>query len=308
MNEPYSPTGFKFLPTIVKNLLIINILMYLATITLDRFGIDMTSLFGLHFFKASGFRVYQFITYMFMHGSFGHLFFNMFALWMFGNTLENLWGSKRFLLFYMVCGIGAGLCQELVQYVQYATSLADYSNVNLGGQIVSMDSYLNMMNTVGASGAVYGLLLAFGMMFPNSMIFLYFLIPIKAKWFVIGYAVIELLLGLRGVGNVAHFAHLGGMLFGLGLILYWRKNGTRGGNFNFKLKDKIRDWKERRNVDYTPFEEVKDEERVPRDEGEYNRQKAEKERDVDAILDKISKNGYASLTDEEKEFLFKNSK
>lgn len=308
MNEPYSPTGFKFLPTIVKNLLIINILMYLATITLDRFGIDMTSLFGLHFFKASGFRVYQFITYMFMHGSFGHLFFNMFALWMFGNTLENLWGSKRFLLFYMVCGIGAGLCQELVQYVQYATSLADYSNVNLGGQIVSMDSYLNMMNTVGASGAVYGLLLAFGMMFPNSMIFLYFLIPIKAKWFVIGYAVIELLLGLRGVGNVAHFAHLGGMLFGLGLILYWRKNGTRGGNFNFKLKDKIRDWKERRNVDYTPFEEVKDEERVPRDDGEYNRQKAEKERDVDAILDKISKNGYASLTDEEKEFLFKNSK
>lgn len=308
MNEPYSPTGFKFLPTIVKNLLIINILMYLATITLDRFGIDMTSLFGLHFFKASGFRVYQFITYMFMHGSFGHLFFNMFALWMFGNTLENLWGSKRFLLFYMVCGIGAGLCQELVQYVQYATSLADYSNVNLGGQIVSMDSYLNMMNTVGASGAVYGLLLAFGMMFPNSMIFLYFLIPIKAKWFVIGYAVIELLMGLRGVGNVAHFAHLGGMLFGLGLILYWRKNGTRGGNFNFKLKDKIRDWKERRNVDYTPFEEVKDEERVPRDDGEYNRQKAEKERDVDAILDKISKNGYASLTDEEKEFLFKNSK
>lgn len=308
MNEPYSPTGFKFLPTIVKNLLIINILMYLATITLDRFGIDMTSLFGLHFFKASGFRVYQFITYMFMHGSFGHLFFNMFALWMFGNTLENLWGSKRFLLFYMVCGIGAGLCQELVQYVQFATSLADYSNVNLGGQIVSMDSYLNMMNTVGASGAVYGLLLAFGMMFPNSMIFLYFLIPIKAKWFVIGYAVIELLLGLRGVGNVAHFAHLGGMLFGLGLILYWRKNGTRGGNFNFKLKDKIRDWKERRNVDYTPFEEVKDEERVPRDDGEYNRQKAEKERDVDAILDKISKNGYASLTDEEKEFLFKNSK
>lgn len=308
MNEPYSPTGFKFLPTIVKNLLIINILMYLATITLDRFGIDMTSLFGLHFYKASGFRVYQFITYMFMHGSFGHLFFNMFALWMFGNTLENLWGSKRFLLFYMVCGIGAGLCQELVQYVQFATSLADYSNVNLGGQIVSMDSYLNMMNTVGASGAVYGLLLAFGMMFPNSMIFLYFLIPIKAKWFVIGYAVIELLLGLRGVGNVAHFAHLGGMLFGLGLILYWRKNGTRGGNFNFKLKDKIRDWKERRNVDYTPFEEVKDEERVPRDDGEYNRQKAEKERDVDAILDKISKNGYASLTDEEKEFLFKNSK
>lgn len=307
MNEQYSPTGFKFLPTIVKNLLIINILMYLAAVTLRRFNVDMTGLFGLHFFMASNFRVYQLVTYMFMHGSFGHLFFNMFALWMFGNTLENLWGSKRFLLFYMVCGIGAGLCQELVQYIQYATSLAGYGSVNLGGQVVTMDTYLNMMNTVGASGAVYGLLLAFGMMFPNSMIYFYFLIPIKAKWFVIGYAVIELITGLTGFDNVAHFAHLGGMLFGLGLILYWRKNGTRGGDFNFKLKDKIRDWKEKRKVEYTPFEEVKDEPRVPRDDGEYNRNKAEKERDMDAILDKISKNGYSSLTDEEKEFLFKNS-
>ncbi|MBR0177326.1 MAG: rhomboid family intramembrane serine protease [Bacteroidales bacterium] len=308
MNESYSPTGFKFLPTIVKNLLIINILMYLATITLDRFGIDMTSLFGLHFFKASGFRVYQFITYMFMHANFTHLFFNMFALWMFGNTLENLWGSKRFLLFYMVCGIGAGLCQELVQYVQYATSLADYANVNLGGQIVSMDSYLNMMNTVGASGAVYGLLLAFGMMFPNSMIYFYFLIPIKAKWFVIGYAVIELLLGLRGVGNVAHFAHLGGMLFGLLLILYWRKNPAGPDKDFRRLKDVVAAWKERLGKKYTPYEEVKDGPRVPRSDEDYNRQKAEKERNIDVILDKIAKSGYGSLTQEEKEYLFKNSR
>lgn len=225
MSQQFSPTGFKVLPTVVKNLLIINVLLFLATVTLNRFKIDLTDILGLHFFKASDFRIYQLVTYMFMHGNFEHLFFNMFALWMFGNTLENIWGTKRFLLFYMVCGIGAGLCQELVQYIQYTTSLAQYANVDMGGQIIPMSSYLNMMNTVGASGAVYGLLLAFGMMFPNAMIYLYFLFPLKAKWFVIGYAVIELVSGFVGGGNVAHFAHLGGMLFGLALILYWKKKG-----------------------------------------------------------------------------------
>ena len=310
MNEQYSPTGFRVLPTVVKHLLIINVLMFLATFTLERFNIDLTDILGLHFFKATDFRVYQLITYMFMHANFGHLFFNMFALWMFGNTLENIWGSQRFLLFYMVCGIGAGLCQELVQYIQYSTVLADYATVNTGGQIIPMSSYLNMMNTVGASGAIYGLLLAFGMMFPNSMIYLYFLFPIKAKWFVIGYAVIELVSGLSGGSNVAHFAHLGGMLFGLILILYWKKNGLSGPNFDLKkwkgwfwsMKEKMG----KKKMKYTRYEEVKDE--VPRNDGEYNRQRAEKERDVDALLDKIAKNGYGSLTQEEKEFLFKNSK
>ena len=307
MNEQYSPTGFKVLPTVVKNLLIINVLMYLATITLERFGIDLTNILGLHFFKASDFRIYQFVTYMFMHANFTHLFFNMFALWMFGNTLENLWGSQRFLLYYMVCGLGAGLCQELVQYIEYTTTLAEYTTVNMGSQIIPMADYLNMMNTVGASGAIYGLLLAFGMMFPDSRIYLYFLVPIKAKWFVIGYAVIELLSGLGGHDNVAHFAHLGGMLFGLILILYWKKHGVSGPNFDFKgwfqrMKDKF--GKDR--LKYTRYEEVKEE--VPRNDGEYNRQRAEKERNVDAILDKVSKSGYGSLTEEEKEFLFKNSK
>lgn len=310
MNEQYSPTGFRVLPTVVKHLLIINVLMFLATFTLERFNIDLTDILGLHFFKATDFRVYQLITYMFMHANFGHLFFNMFALWMFGNTLENIWGSQRFLLFYMVCGIGAGLCQELVQYIQYTTVLADYATVNTGGQIIPMSSYLNMMNTVGASGAIYGLLLAFGMMFPNSMIYLYFLFPIKAKWFVIGYAVIELVSGLSGGSNVAHFAHLGGMLFGLILILYWKKNGLSGPNFDLK---KWKGWfwskKEKmgkKKMKYTRYEEVKEE--VTRNDGEYNRQRAEKERDVDALLDKIAKSGYGSLTQEEKEFLFKNSK
>lgn len=304
MTEQYSPTGFRVLPTIVKNLLIINILMYLTTITLTRFNVDLTDLFGLHFFMARDFHIFQLITYMFMHGNFGHLFFNMFALWMFGNTLENIWGSQRFLLFYMVCGIGAGLCQELVQFIQFEM-ITDWQGIS-----TMNDSYriaLNGWNTVGASGAIYGLLLAFGMLFPNSMIYLYFLIPIKAKWFVIGYAVLELISGLSGGGNVAHFAHLGGMLFGLILILYWKKHGLNGPNFDLK-KWKGWFWRFKDRKKYTRYQEVKDEPQTLRSDEEYNRQKAERDRKVDAILDKVSKSGYASLTDEEKEFLFKNSK
>lgn len=226
MNNQYSPTGFSFLPVVVKNLLIINGILFLADLVLTRFGIDLSGLFGLHFFLASDFRPWQLLTYMFMHGNFSHLFFNMFALWMFGATLENIWGPKRFLLFYILCGLGAGLMQEGVQYIEYVTSLSHYQNVNMGGQIIPMGQYLNYMTTVGASGAIYGLLLAFGMMFPNSMIYLYFLVPIKAKWFVIGYAAIELLTGIFYTSDgVAHFAHLGGMLVGLIILLIWKKKG-----------------------------------------------------------------------------------
>ena len=180
-----------------KNLLVVNFLAYMATWVLELRGIDLTAMLGLHFFLASDFHFYQFFTYMFLHGSFMHIFFNMFALWMFGYVLENFWGSRRFLFYYLVCGVGAGLCNLLVP----------------GWGI-----------TVGASGAVYGILLAFGMTFPNERIYLYFLMPIKAKWFVIGYAALELMEGLFRADGVAHFAHLGGMLFGLLLILYWRKH------------------------------------------------------------------------------------
>lgn len=226
MSNQYSPTGFSFLPLVVKNLLIINGIMFLADFVLARLGIDLSGILGLHFFLASDFHPHQLLTYMFMHGNFGHLFFNMFALWMFGNTLENIWGSKRFLLFYVLCGLGAGLMQEGVQYIEYVTTLSNYQNVNMGGSIVPMSEYLNYMTTVGASGAIYGLLLAFGIMFPNSLIYLYFAIPIKAKWFVIAYAVIELLSGIFSSGDqVAHFAHLGGMLVGLVIILVWKKKG-----------------------------------------------------------------------------------
>lgn len=230
MSEQYSPTGFRVLPPVVKHLLIINALLFLATFTLNRFNIDLSDYLGLHFFLASDFMPYQLFTYMFMHANFEHIFFNMFALWMFGNTLENIWGSKRFLLFYIVCGLGAALCQEVVQFIDFEirTDWRGLAVLNDG-----MREVLNTWNTVGASGAVYGLLLAFGMLFPNSRIYLYFLFPIKAKWFVIGYAVIELLSGFFSSGNVAHFAHLGGMLFGLILILIWKKKGKLYGERGF---------------------------------------------------------------------------
>ena len=226
MSNQYSPSGFSFLPVVVKNLLIINVIMFLADVVMARFGINLGNILGLHFFLASDFHPYQLLTYMFMHGNFAHLFFNMFALWMFGNTLENIWGPKRFLFYYVLCGLGAGLMQEGVQYIEYVTTLSGYQNVNVQGSIIPMSEYLNYMTTVGASGAIYGLLLAFGMMFPDSLIYLYFAIPIKAKWFVIGYAVIELMSGVFSSGDhVAHFAHLGGMLVGLIIILIWKKKG-----------------------------------------------------------------------------------
>ena len=219
------------LPTVTKNLLIINVLCFFGMLVAKRYGIDVENLLGLHFFLASDFNLSQLISYMFMHANFQHIFFNMFAVWMFGRVLEQGWGPKRFLTYYLICGIGAGLIQELVQYLEYAFTLSNYDSVNLGiaGGIIPMEEYLNMMTTVGASGAVYGILLAFGMLFPNSQMFIFPLpFPIKAKYFVIGYAVLELFLGLGGGDGVAHFAHLGGMLFGLILIIYWRKkNGNQ---------------------------------------------------------------------------------
>ena len=223
------------LPPITKNLLIINVLCYFGIIVARRYGLDLDSVLGLHFFLASDFKLYQLFTYMFMHANLEHIFFNMFAVWMFGRTLEMVFGSKRFLTYYLVCGIGAGIVQEVIQYVFYATELVRYDSVNIGVEIVPMAEYLNMMTTVGASGAVYGVLLAFGMLFPNSQMFVFPLpFPIKAKFFVIGYAVIELFLGLGQTGDgVAHFAHLGGMIFGFLLIMYWRKKSKNNGQFHY---------------------------------------------------------------------------
>jgi len=220
------------MPQVTKNLLIINVLFFLGTIVGEKYGIDLAQYLGLHFFLASDFNLAQLFTYMFMHANFQHLFFNMFAVWMFGRVLEQVWGPKRFLFYYILCGVGAGVVQEIVQYIHYYIELSSFDSVNYGGLIITMDEFLNKLITVGASGSVFAILLAFGMLFPNQSIFIFSLpVPIKAKYFVIGYACLELFLGLSNNpnDNVAHFAHLGGMIFGFILIKYWKKKDRNGG-------------------------------------------------------------------------------
>ncbi len=223
------------LPTVTKNLLIINVLCFFGIIVAKRYGIDVEALLGLHFFLADTFNPAQLITYMFMHANFQHIFFNMFAVWMFGRVLEQVWGPRRFLFYYILCGIGAALIQEGVYYMEYVTDWSNYTIVDYGGGIVApMQDFLNKLNTVGASGAVYAILLAFGMLFPNSQMFIFPIpFPVKAKYFVIGYAVLEMVLGITGSDGVAHFAHLGGMLFGFILIIYWRKKNGGGQQIYF---------------------------------------------------------------------------
>jgi membrane associated rhomboid family serine protease len=242
--QQFRPGGFSVLPLVVKNLLIINGLFFLATIALESMGIDLYKHLALYYPASKQFGVWQFVSYMFMHGGFTHILFNMFALWMFGNVLENVWGPKRFLNYYLVTGIGAGITHLVIAYIRIASSGYELSPdqfemvFNEGFQVLqsgrnysdpAMGFYNMVLNvpTVGASGAVFGILLAFGMMFPNSLIYIYFAFPIKAKYFVILYGAIELISGIsnRPGDNVAHFAHLGGMLFGFALIMYWKKKG-----------------------------------------------------------------------------------
>ena len=231
MNEQYySPQRFSILPVVVKNLLIINALFFLATIAFNNFlGIDLRDYLGLHYFQSDLFYPHQLLTYMFMHGDIGHIVFNMFALWMFGSTIENYWGSKRFLIYYLLTGIGAGLTQEVVCAIRINEVISQMTPETIelikeqGLSLLQeqknytnsiMRNYNLLLNsvTVGASGSVYGLLLAFGMMFPNSRIYVYFLFPIKAKWFVVLFGALELYLGFSGTNDgVAHFAHLGGI-------------------------------------------------------------------------------------------------
>lgn len=276
-NNNYSPLGFRFLPPVVRNLIILNVIFFVATLLFGYgLNIDLKRYLGLHFFKAQDFGPWQFVTYMFMHDGFTHIFFNMFALWMFGTVLEQFWGPKRFLTYYFITGIGAALVHYGVFYYEILPHLnvidgylnhPDYNNFikildsrqlhinsemanSLQGILNEFNSvvntnpaqatqlsvnfmteyrqlFLNQAVVVGASGAIYGLLLAFGMLFPNSLVYLYFFIPIKAKWFVIIFGALELYSGIYESGsNVAHFAHLGGMIFGIFLILYWRKKGN----------------------------------------------------------------------------------
>ena len=223
------------LPPITKNLLIINVLCWMGTMALYKYGIDLHKLCGLHFFLAPDFHIWQLITYQFLHEGFTHLFLNMFAVWMFGRIMEMQWGSNRFLLFYLICGIGAGLTQELFQFVQYEITLSGFDPIN--PEVVhALRVYMNAILTVGASGAVYGILLGYGMTFPDNQLFIIPIpFPIKAKWLVVGYVVIELVLGLKNsaADNVAHFAHLGGMLAGFLMILYWRHKERKDNHIKF---------------------------------------------------------------------------
>ena len=234
----YRPTSFRELPEIIKNLLIINGLLFLATISLESYGIDLTQLLGLHQFQSEDFMPHQLITHFFMHGNFTHLFFNMFALWMFGKILENVWGAKRFLIYYMTTALGAAALHLAVsQYQIYELSNEVPNLIELAKKGLYNPSNENSLRltqlvttpTVGASGAVFGILLAFGMLFPNTLLYIYFAIPIKAKYFVMIYGALELYSGLSNnpADNVAHFAHLGGMLFGYILLKYWQKNNTQ---------------------------------------------------------------------------------
>jgi len=280
MTEQFRPRGFSLLPTVVKNLLIINGLVFIAQLVSEKtFHMRLEDILGLHYPASMSFRPWQFITYMFLHGDIWHILFNMFALWMFGYALENIWGPRKFLFYYLVTGIGAALVHYLVIYIDInptitlldaiianptAPALYDFVSQNTlqinqySGEIFTQSQkfqealealaynpenrqallmarnflvdyreyYLNLPNVIGASGAVYGILLAFGMLFPNTLIYIYFFFPLKAKYFVIIYGLIELFSGFSGAqSNVAHFAHLGGMIFGFFLILYWKKKG-----------------------------------------------------------------------------------
>lgn len=245
--------GAGALPPVTLNIIIINLIIWLAQIVFIRQGIDLSETLGLHYIESKGFRLHQIITYMFLHdsNSFMHVFSNMFAVFMFGRTIEYVWGSKRFLTFYMITGIGAGLTQLLVAYLRIQALKSgmsteaitevytqgyellkqnmNYINTAQGGLNIALNTV-----TIGASGAVFGILLAFGMMFPNAELFIIPIpFPIKAKYFVVGYGLFELVFGVRNFAwdNVAHFAHLGGMLFGIFMVLYWRKKDKRDGKF-----------------------------------------------------------------------------
>jgi membrane associated rhomboid family serine protease len=276
----FRPSRFEILPPVIKNLLIINALVFLAQSTFKGgnggFSIDDT--FALHAWQSELFKPWQVVTHLFMHGGFSHIFFNMLALWMFGSVLENLWGSKRFLTFYLICGLGAALIHllflswELAPMIQSYNALAqlhavgspdeaaylarfiEKNNIGIenadvilqqlrsadargGGPFVSggFDLITRIYNeklntgTIGASGAVFGILAAFGYLFPNTYLYIYMLIPVKAKWFVLGYGAIELYEGIKNSAgdNVAHWAHIGGAIVGLLIVITWNKTNKK---------------------------------------------------------------------------------
>ncbi len=292
----FRPGRFQILPSVVKNLIIVNSLVVFAQFVLGKFGIDLSDYFGLHYWRSHYYHFWQFLSHMFLHGSYNdidgtimHLFSNMFALWMFGSILENVWGPKRFFIFYIICGLGAAMLHMGVvgyefhtigaafdqyqlnptvdqfnlfmqQHVNPSASLSNplylqlqelnrtWNNMpsaNLSSESVqAINQYLNGFHyapthqyipgiydeaTVGASGAVFGILFAFGYLFPNTLLYLYFLVPIKAKYVVGAYALFELFAGIRNSAgdNIAHFAHIGGMLVAFIILKIWGRQNRR---------------------------------------------------------------------------------
>ena len=234
-NNQYSPGPFAGLPVVTKNIIIINVIMYLATLAFETVNIDLVKLFGLHYYLADDFKPHQFITYIFMHGGFSHILFNILGVYIFGQVLEQVWGPKRYLIFYILTGLGAALAQYIIMHFEI-TEVLDIFNQHINSRNIDTSQraefinqkyeYLNKHVIIGASGSLFGLLGGFGMLFPNRELYLYFFIPIKAKWLVILYGGFEIFSGLQNnpTDNVAHFAHIGGLLVGIALVLFWRKD------------------------------------------------------------------------------------
>ncbi len=253
----FRPGRFQILPVVIKNLIIINVLVFLAqTVFKHNPNFNIENTFALHTWQSPLFEPWQLVTHLFLHASWDHIFFNMFALWMFGSILENLWGPKRFLIFYLISGLGAALCHMTVLYFESQTLINQFNAIgsNSDNYAIALKSFIDKYSqgikgqvpispegasavfslnlnepTLGASGAIFGCLAAFGYLFPNTYIYIYFFLPLKAKWFVLLYIGIELYMSINATAgdNVAHVAHLGGALFGLILVYYWNKTNKK---------------------------------------------------------------------------------
>ena len=296
MSNYYRPSGFggfSYFPPVIKNLLIINGAVFFLQLLMQNLtfgGIPADNIllrwFALMPLGSGYFEVWQLITYQFMHGGFFHILINMFILWMFGIEIENLWGSKKFLVFYLTAGVVGGLFQILL------------SPILIGGLSGP---------TIGASGAIMGVMVVFGILFPNRLIYLYFLIPVKVKYFIIVLVLIEIF-AVNSGGNIAHLAHVGGALTGF-VYMLWDRNASfknifrstsnyGGGNISNTLKNISNPFKRKeKNVEDAQYYEVKD-----KDEENISQE------EIDKILDKISQSGYQNLTEKEKKILFEASK
>ena len=311
---------------VTKFLLLANIVVFLFTnylipeqVSLWGFQ-NLDDLLGLHFFLAPHFRFYQIFTYMFMHMNFIHILFNMFGLWMFGPILERVWGGRRFLFYYLSCGLGAGLFQEAAQLVQFYAIISSQVPHFEASQLLfyaqQAGANLDTWTTIGASGAIFGVLLGFGMLFPNEHLFIIpFPFPIKAKYLVGGYAAVELLQALFMTGdNVAHLAHIGGMVIGFFMIRYWQKHPTQGHQSYGNGHSLFGQWKQKMGNNgstnrwgwptHSSQNSAMGDRKADWDDNERQR-KAQEE--IDRILDKIRKSGYNSLSADEKRRLFEQS-